>query len=73
MEVKTFEDLRFILNKIEINLLIQKQIKKLGSIDFDNENYIIILKNKHSMYMNVGFQKWPLLSVLRKIKKGLGL
>ena len=73
LRVKAFEDLRFILNKIEINLLIQKQIKKLGSIDFDNENYIIILKNKHSMYMNVGFQKWPLLSVLRKIKKGLGL
>jgi glycosyltransferase involved in cell wall biosynthesis len=73
MGVKTFEDLRFILNKIEINLLIQKQIKKLGNIGFDNENYIIILENKHSMYMNVGLQKWPLLSVLRKIKKGLGL
>ena len=73
MEVQTFEDLRFILNKIEINLFIQKQIKKLGSIDFDNENYITILENKHSMYMNVGFQKWPLLSLLRKIKKGLGL
>ena len=73
MEVKTFEDLRFILNKIEINLFIQKQIKKLGNIGFDNENYITILENKHSMYMNLGFQKWPLLSVLRKIKKGLGL
>ena len=73
MEVKTFEDLRFILNKIEINLFIQKEIKKLGSIDFDNENYINILENKHSIYMNVGFQKWPLLSLLRKIKKGLGL
>ena len=73
IEVQTFEDLRFILNKIEINLLIQKQIKKLGSKDFDNENYITILENKHSMYMNVGFQKWPLLSLLRKIKKGLGL
>ena len=73
LRVKAFEDLRFILNKIEINLFIQKEIKKLGNIGFDNENYIIILKNKHSMYMNVGFQKWPLLSVLRKIKKGLGL
>ena len=72
-EVNTFEDLRFILNKIEINLLIQKEIKKLGSIDFDNENYITILENKHANYMNVGFQKWPLLSLLRKIKKGLGL
>ena len=69
----TFEDLRFILNKIEINLFIQKEIKKLGSIDFDNENYIITLEKKHANYMNIGFQKWPLLSVLRKIKKGLGL
>jgi hypothetical protein len=73
MEVKTFEDLRFILNKIEINLLIQKEIKKLGSIGFDNEIYISSLENKHSNYMNIGFQKWPLLSLLRKIKKGLGL
>jgi len=72
-ELSSFEDLRFILNKFEINLFIQKEIKKLGSIDFDNENYITILENKHSMYMNVGFQKWPLLSLLRKIKKGLGL
>ena len=73
MEVKTFEDLRFILNKIEINLLIQKQIKKIGCIGFDNENYITILENKHSNYINLGFKKWPLLSLLRKIKKGLGL
>ena len=73
MEVKTFEDLRFILNKIEINLFIQKQIKKLGNIGFDNENYINILEKKHTNYLNVGFQKWPLLSLLRKIKKGLGL
>ena len=69
----TFEDLRFILNKIEINLFIQKQIKKLGNIGFDNENYINILEKKHTNYLNVGFQKWPLLSLLRKIKKGLGL
>ena len=72
-ELSSFEELRFILNKIEINLFIQKQIKKLGNIGFDNENYITILENKLSMYMNVGFQKWPLLSLLRKIKKGLGL
>ena len=72
-ELSSFEDLRFILNKIEINLFIQKQIKKLGNVNFDNEKYITILENKHSMYLNVGFQKWPLLSLLRKIKKGLGL
>ena len=72
-ELSSFEDLRFILNKIEINLFIQKQIKKMGNVNFNNENYITILENKHSMYINVGFQKWPLLSLLRKIKKGLGL
>jgi glycosyltransferase involved in cell wall biosynthesis len=69
----TFEDLRFILNKIEINLFIQKQIKKLKNKGFDNEIYITSLENKHSNYINLGFKKWPLLSVLRKIKKGLGL
>jgi glycosyltransferase involved in cell wall biosynthesis len=69
----TFEDLRFILNKIEINLLIQKEIKKLAHKGFDNKIYLSILENKHSKYINLGFQKWPLLSLLRKIKKGLGL
>ena len=73
IEVNTFEDLRFILNKIEINLFIQKQIKKIENKGFDNEIYINNLEQKHSMYMNVGFQKWPLLSLLRKIKKVLGL
>jgi glycosyltransferase involved in cell wall biosynthesis len=72
-EVNTFEDLRFVLNKIEINLLIQKEIKKIEHKGFDNEIYLSILENKHSNYMNIGFQKWPLLSLLRKIKKGLGL
>jgi glycosyltransferase involved in cell wall biosynthesis len=69
----TFVDLRFILNKIEINLFIQREIKKLGNKDFDNNTYISVLENKHSYYINLGFQKWPLLSLLRKIKKGLGL
>ena len=73
IEVNTFEDLRFILNKIEINLFIQKQIKKIENKGFDNEIYITSLENKHSLYNNLGFQKWPLLSLLRKIKKGLGL
>jgi len=73
MGVKTFEDLKFYLNKIEINIFIQKEIKKLEYKSFDNEKYILILENKHANYINVGFQKWPLLSILRKIKKGLSL
>jgi len=71
--VKTFEDLKFILNKIEINLFIQRKIKKVEHKSFDNEKYILILENKHANYIQLGFQKWPLLSILRKIKKGLGL
>jgi len=73
IEIKTFEDLKFILNKIEINLFIQKEIKKLNNKVFDNDVYISVLENKHSNYVQLGFQKWPLLSILRKIKKELGL
>jgi glycosyltransferase involved in cell wall biosynthesis len=70
MEVKTFEDLKFILNKIEINLFIQKEIRKVDYKGFDNDIYISVLENKHSNFINIGFKKWPLLSILRKIKKG---
>jgi glycosyltransferase involved in cell wall biosynthesis len=73
MGVKTFEDLKFILNKIEINLFIQREIKKLDYKGFDNDIYISVLEKKHSNYINMGFKKWPILSILRKIKKGLGL
>ena len=71
IEVKTFKDLRYILNKIEINLHIQKEIKKQPYKEFDNQKYIDILKNKHSIFLKAGIKKWPLLSLIRIIKKWL--
>jgi len=67
--ISSFKDLRYILNKIEINLEIQNEISKIETKDFDNTNYIAILKNKHKIYLEYGFTKWPILSGLRKFKK----
>ena len=67
----TFKELRYILNKIEINLHIQKEIKKQPYKEFDNQKYIDILKNKHSIFLKAGIKKWPLLSLIRIIKKWL--
>jgi glycosyltransferase involved in cell wall biosynthesis len=65
----SFKDLSYILNKIETNLEIQKEISKIETKGFDNTNYIAILKNKQKVYLEYGFAKWPLLSYLRKFKK----
>jgi glycosyltransferase involved in cell wall biosynthesis len=67
--VESFKFLRYILNKIEWNLYIQNEIKKIPNLAFDNQKYIDILKNKHISFINIGFQKWPILSSIRKIKK----
>jgi glycosyltransferase involved in cell wall biosynthesis len=67
--IASFKDLRYILNKIEINLEIQNEISKIETKCFDNDNYIAILKNKHKIYLEFGFTKWPILSGLRKFKK----
>ena len=69
LNINSFKDLRYILNKIEINLQIQNEISKIENKQFDNDNYIAILKNKQQIYLEYGFKKWPLLTVLRKIKK----
>ena len=69
INVGSFKELRYILNKIEINLHIQNEIKKIEYKSFNNDNYINILKNKHNKYLIYGFKKWPLLSLLRIIKK----
>ena len=69
LNINSFKDIRYILNKIEINLEIQNEISKLENKEFDNTNYIAILKNKHKIYLEYGFTKWPLLSGLRKFKK----
>ena len=67
--INSFKDLRYILNKIEINLEIQNDISKLENKEFDNANYIANLKNKHKIYLEYGFTKWPILTGLRKFKK----
>ena len=67
--IRSFKDLRYILNKIEINLQIQNEISKIETKGFDNTNYIAILKNKQKVYLEYGFEKWPILSRLRKFKK----
>ena len=67
--IVSFKDLRYILNKIEINLEIQNEILKIEKKEFDNTNYIAILKNKQQIYLEYGFKKWPLLTGLRKFKK----
>ena len=67
--IRSFKDLRYILNKIEINLEIQNEISKIENKGFDNANYLTILKNKHKIYLEYGFANWPLLTGLRKFKK----
>ena len=69
LNIESFKDLRYILNKIEINLEIQTDISKIETKSFDNDNYIAILKNKQKIYLEYGFKKWPILSSLRKFKK----
>ena len=69
LNIGSFKDLLYILNKIEINLEIQNKISKIENKGFDNTNYITILKNKHKIYLEFGFKKWPLLTGLRKFKK----
>ena len=67
--IASFKDLRYILNKIEINLQIQNEISKIEKKEFDNVKYIATLKNKQQIYLEYGFKKWPILSGLRKFKK----
>ena len=67
--IVSFKDLRYILNKIEINLEIQNKISKIEKKEFINANYLAILKNKQKIYLEYSFTKWPLLSGLRKFKK----
>ena len=48
--IASFKDLRYILNKIEINLEIENEISKIKYKEFDNANYLTILKNKQKIY-----------------------
>jgi len=67
--ITSFKDLRYVLKKIETNLQIQNEISKIETKCIDNTDYLDILKNKHTIYLEYGYSKWPLLSGLRKFKK----
>ena len=69
MHFDNYADLKYILNRIEINLHIQYQIKKYDHKLYDNTNWIQLLENKHKAYLNYAFKKYPVLSILRMIKK----
>lgn len=69
MYFDNYADLKYILNRIEINLHIQYQIKKYAHKLYDNTNWINLLENKHKAYLNYAFKKYPVLSIMRMIKK----
>ena len=69
MHFDNYADLKYLLNRIEINLHIQYQIKKYDHKLYDNTNWIQLLENKHKAYLNYAFKKYPVLSILRIIKK----
>lgn len=67
--INNFKDLRYILNKIEINLKIQNEIHKLSYVNLESINYIKILRNKQNNYIKYGAKRWPILSFIRKMKR----
>ena len=67
--VESFKFLRYILNKIEWNLYIQNEIKKIPNLSFNNDIYIEILKKKHFKFIKYGLKKYPFFTILRVIKK----
>jgi hypothetical protein len=67
--INNFKDLRYILNKIDINSQIQNEINKLPHVDLESLNYINILKNKHNNYTLYGAKRWPILSFIRTMKR----
>jgi glycosyltransferase involved in cell wall biosynthesis len=69
MQFENYEDLKYILNRIEINLHIQYQINKYPHKLYNNDEWISLLENKHKAYLNYALKKYPLLSLLRIIKK----
>jgi glycosyltransferase involved in cell wall biosynthesis len=69
MQFENYEDLKYILNRIEINLHIQYQINKYPHKLYNNDEWINLLENKHKAYLNYALKKYPLFSVLRIIKK----
>jgi glycosyltransferase involved in cell wall biosynthesis len=69
IQIDNFQDMKYILNRIEINMHVQYQIKKYAQKLYDNTDWIKLLEEKHKLYINYAFKHFPLLTFLRSIKK----
>ncbi len=69
IHVDNFQDMKYILNRIEINMHVQYQIKKYSQKLYDNTDWIKLLEEKHAIYMQYAYKKFSLLTFLRSIKK----
>jgi glycosyltransferase involved in cell wall biosynthesis len=69
MHIDNFHDMKYILNRIEINMHVQYQIKKYSQKLYDNTDWIKLLEEKHAIYMQYAYKKFSLLTFLRSIKK----
>jgi glycosyltransferase involved in cell wall biosynthesis len=69
IHVDNFQDMKYILNRIEINMHVQYQIKKYAQKLYDNTDWIKLLEEKHKLYINYAYKHFPLLTFLRSIKK----
>ncbi len=69
IQIDNFQDMKYILNRIEINMHVQYQIKKYTQKLYDNANWIKLLEEKHKLYINYAYKHFSLLTFLRSIKK----
>jgi len=69
MHIDNFQDMKYILNRIEINMHVQYQIKKYSKKLYVNADWIKLLEEKHKLYINYAYKHFPLLTFLRSIKK----
>jgi len=69
IQIDNFQDMKYILNRVEINMHVQYQIKHFAHKLYDNANWIKLLEEKHKKYMHYSNKHFPLLTFLRSIKK----
>lgn len=69
IHVDNFQDMKYILNRIEINMHVQYQIKHFVQKLYDNADWIKLLEEKHKLYISYAYKHFPLLTFLRSIKK----
>jgi len=69
IRIDNFTDMKYILNRIEINMHVQYQLTKFAQKLYDNTDWIKLLEEKHKLYINYAYKHFPLLTFLRSIKK----